>query len=602
MPTTIVSTIGTGGDYATIAAWNAACPADLVTADTIWEGRLLNQVHTSSGSTLNIAGSTVSDATRFKRLTCAPGASFRDNASKLTNALRVNSSNGAVITQTGLDAGAPTIVIGEAYFELIGVQVSSTTGASDGIDSPPALMVGSSTAKIRHCILESFSGNAVAIINNTLEYCLLIKRRHSGFVLKPNSVNNLALRNCTLVTEFGVSLSGGYNLPGGIQRNYNVTTLNNVALFGCASITSGVGTTTANNCYSDSTAITGFTQVAFDTSTGSGFENITNDFRIKTTSALRGAGATYSGILTEDIIGQTVGSPPSAGAWDPPSGGGTPATFTGTIPTLTPVVGTPFTFDFSSYFSGSFTPIVYTEVGPLPSNGLSLSGTTITGTPSSSGLLTNVRIVGTDANSNVANSNFFSIDIQAAATLPVVTTQPTNQTVTAPNTATFTYAATGTGLSFQAQRNPGGNTSFANVSGASSTTYTTPATTVTGGTANNGDTYRIAITNTAGTVYTNVVTLTVNAAVVNGTLTLTTPLVNNTGPLSGRLANINNLGIAVIDITNNTVVANFSNRSTDASGVLTSSIVSSSIVPGQSYRLYLSSGTSAGISQILIAT
>lgn len=96
---------------------------------------------------------------------------------------------------------------------------------------------------------------------------------------------------------------------------------------------------------------------------------------------------------------------------------------------------------------------------------------------------------------------------------PTINTQPSNQTVTAGATATFTVAATASGggaLSYQWQRNS------VDISGATSASYTTPATTVTGGVANNGDAYRCNVTETGGTnpgtTASSAATLTVNAA------------------------------------------------------------------------------------------
>lgn len=101
----------------------------------------------------------------------------------------------------------------------------------------------------------------------------------------------------------------------------------------------------------------------------------------------------------------------------------------------------------------------------------------------------------------------------ASGTAPSITTQPSNQTVTAPATATFTVAATGTGtLTYQWQRNPLGGGSFTNISGATSSSYTTPATSVTGGSANNSDQYRCVVTgDTSPPATSNAATLTVNA-------------------------------------------------------------------------------------------
>jgi hypothetical protein len=91
---------------------------------------------------------------------------------------------------------------------------------------------------------------------------------------------------------------------------------------------------------------------------------------------------------------------------------------------------------------------------------------------------------------------------------PAITTQPVNKTVTAPATATFSVVATGTPTPTYAwQSAPSGSSTFTAISGATSTSYTTGATT----TAMSGTKYRCVITNTAGSVISSVATLTVNA-------------------------------------------------------------------------------------------
>lgn len=114
--------------------------------------------------------------------------------------------------------------------------------------------------------------------------------------------------------------------------------------------------------------------------------------------------------------------------------------------------------------------------------------------------------------SAVASSASFTVT--SGGTAPSISTQPANQSVTAPAAATFTVVATGTGtLTYQWQRNPLGAGAFADISGATSASYTTPATTVTGGSANNTDTYRCVVTgDTAPAATSNAATLTVSAA------------------------------------------------------------------------------------------
>jgi len=100
-------------------------------------------------------------------------------------------------------------------------------------------------------------------------------------------------------------------------------------------------------------------------------------------------------------------------------------------------------------------------------------------------------------------SNAATLTVSATAVAPTITTQPANQTVTVGQTATFTVVATGTTpLGYQWQKNGTA------IRGATSASYTTPATTST----DNGAQFRVVVSNVAGNVTSNAATLTVNAA------------------------------------------------------------------------------------------
>jgi Immunoglobulin I-set domain len=87
--------------------------------------------------------------------------------------------------------------------------------------------------------------------------------------------------------------------------------------------------------------------------------------------------------------------------------------------------------------------------------------------------------------------------------MPFITSQPTSQTVTAGQTATFSITASGASpLSYQWQK--GGM----NISGANSAAYTTGTTTA----ADSGSKFDVVVSNSVGSVTSNTVTLTVNAA------------------------------------------------------------------------------------------
>jgi hypothetical protein len=85
---------------------------------------------------------------------------------------------------------------------------------------------------------------------------------------------------------------------------------------------------------------------------------------------------------------------------------------------------------------------------------------------------------------------------------PVISTQPEDRIVTVGQTATFSVVAEGTEpLSYQWQKNGG------DIPGATSASYTTPATTLT----DDGATFRCVVTNSAGSATSNEARLTVSA-------------------------------------------------------------------------------------------
>ena len=110
-----------------------------------------------------------------------------------------------------------------------------------------------------------------------------------------------------------------------------------------------------------------------------------------------------------------------------------------------------------------------------------------------------------------------SVNVQSGG--PYITTQPANQTVTAGQTATFSVVAAGAGpLSYQWQKNG------SDISGATSASYTTPATT----TADSGEQFRVAISNATGTATSNNATLTVSSGTTTSSVDVLTYHYDNT--------------------------------------------------------------------------
>src|SRR5436305_124170 len=101
--------------------------------------------------------------------------------------------------------------------------------------------------------------------------------------------------------------------------------------------------------------------------------------------------------------------------------------------------------------------------------------------------------------------------LNSAPVAPTITTQPVNQTVTAGQTATFTVVANGTTpMTYQWKKNGMA------ISGATSSGYTTPATT----SSDNGAQFTVVVSNVAGSSTSSAATLTVSAAAVAPSITM----------------------------------------------------------------------------------
>lgn len=109
--------------------------------------------------------------------------------------------------------------------------------------------------------------------------------------------------------------------------------------------------------------------------------------------------------------------------------------------------------------------------------------------------------------------------ILGAATPPSITTQPLSQTVTAGQTAKFSLVASGSSLKFQWMKNG------TNVSGATSASYTTPATTL----ADSGSQFTVVVSNSGGSVTSSAAALIVNPPMAPSITTQPASQTVNTG-------------------------------------------------------------------------
>ena len=314
MATTVVSTIGTAGDYSTLASWEAASPADLVAADQIWQGQVKNEEFVGASTMLTIAGQTT-DATRYVELTTESGASFADNANKLTNALRYNAANGAGIRTTGGYATA-AVVVSTNFTRLSKLQISGIGSQTAGISN-----TGNSCVVDQCIIVGDFfgitsGGNSVTVLNTL---AITDAPSRLGATAIRTVAASMSCYNCTAVGYSDVVPSA---TSAAFYASYGAMLLKNCAgfghnLFGRVAGGPGFSGSSSNNA-SDKTISFGTANQPSLTYADQ-FENTasgTADFRTKTGATLiaNGVDLTASGV-TVDIVGSARADPFDIGAW-----------------------------------------------------------------------------------------------------------------------------------------------------------------------------------------------------------------------------------------------------------------------------------------------
>lgn len=146
-------------------------------------------------------------------------------------------------------------------------------------------------------------------------------------------------------------------------------------------------------------------------------------------------------------------------------------------------------------------------------------------------------------------------------TAPVITSEPASKTVSVGQTATFSVANTGTApIAYQWMKNG------SPISGASSSSYTTPATTI----SDNGSQFTVRVGNSANNVVSSAAVLTVNGTYI---LNASTSSLNfgsvDVSSSSDKTVTLTNAGTASVTISNVTL----SGAGFNASGVSAGTIV-----------------------------
>ena len=200
----------------------------------------------------------------------------------------------------------------------------------------------------------------------------------------------------------------------------------------------------------------------------------------------------------------------------------TSATLTVTTDPVAPTITTqPQSQSVTVGATATFT-VVVSGTAPLSyqwsKNGAAIAGattasyTTEATVSGDNGSMFSVQVSNTAGN---ATSTAATLTVTAAAVAPTITTQPQNQSVTVGATATFTVAASGT-APFTYQWSKSGTA----ISGATSASYTTPAT-VNG---DNGATFTVKVSNSAGNATSNAATLTVTGGAATAPTITVQPL------------------------------------------------------------------------------
>lgn len=347
----------TGADYTTQEAAYAAIPSNLTTLGVRWTIELgesasgNNQWGYSAFNVtqLSLGTSVTTSSTCYITLRPKAGKSFRDHADKLTNALRANNANGVAIEGTA-DYSGTVLAIDAPWTRVENMQFKVLFGTI-------AISVNAEDCTIKNTIAEQSNNNS-----NTV--CIAFKNIGAQpYASGSRLINCVVIGNTPTITE-ATDLNGGRPIkfhsctfvqayvaarPGNGCFAYSNpyaagNTLNGCAFFGYEYLYSpdGVGATSNHNATDLTWPNLGpASQDYYDGANwganslqslalSSQFENATTggsfDLRVKSGSALIGAGSPDSANDGVDILGQTrSGTAPTIGAFEYISPPGLPA-------------------------------------------------------------------------------------------------------------------------------------------------------------------------------------------------------------------------------------------------------------------------------------
>ncbi len=316
----ITKTIGAAGDYTTIAAWITAMPSNLVSADEIWKGVLIDNKEYNISASISYTGITT-DQTRYAWLTSDPS-----------------------VRHDGTSGSGARIKAATTLSQLITIDTSSIKIdyiEFDGDDQTPLGVIivafGSSTwIWVENCIIHNctglgsygievhnFGNDGTYYFRNNIIYDIVSSSGDSygiwinasspdGFYIQNNTIYNIG-DNINTVNAYGIRTktfgAGPYQL------------LNNICLNSQASgtekdfeITSSTNSDFDYNISSDATAPGSNSQINKTADeTFYGHNGIIPHLILKSTSDAINTGTDLSTVFTDDIKGVTR---PVGTGWD----------------------------------------------------------------------------------------------------------------------------------------------------------------------------------------------------------------------------------------------------------------------------------------------
>ncbi len=453
----------------------------------------------NGGAFSNINGATAASYTTAATTTANSGNQFK---CVVTNASGSVTSNAATLTVNPAPV-APSITAQPASLTVTAPATATFSVAATGTPAPTFQWMqsvnGGAFSNISGATAASYTTAATTTANNGNQFKCVVT----------NASGSVTSNAATLTVNPAPVAPSITAQPASLTVTAPATATFSVAATGTPAPTYQWMQSVNGGAFSN---ISGATSASYTTAATTTANN-GNQFKCVVTNA--------SGSVTSNTATLTVNPAPVA-----PSITAQPASLTVTAPATATfsvaATGTPApTFQWmQSVNGGAFSNI---------SGATAASYTTAATTTANNG--NQFKCVVTNASGSVT-SNAATLTVNPAPVAPSITAQPASLTVTAPATATFSVAATGTPApTYQWMQSVNGG-AFSNISGATSASYTTAATT----TANNGNQFKCVVTNASGSVTSNAATLTVNPAPVAPSITAQPASLTVTAPATATFS------------------------------------------------------------------